>query len=79
MKPEKIRQHLDSMAEKWPSSLVSRNKIAAFTGGLITPGRIANLDSEGKGPEAFKVGRKVCYPVQPLIEWLSNRSGAVDD
>lgn len=67
--------HFQKMADHWPSSVVAREKISDFTGGLITPGRIANLDSQGQGPpNRFRVGRKVCYPVSDLTRWLSERA-----
>ena len=61
-----------SMADKWPSSIVWRGMIADFTGGIIQPPAIANLDSQGKGPPKIKIGRKIAYPVPGLIEWLKN-------
>lgn len=64
-----------AMADRWPSTVVARTEIRNFTGGLYSPGRLANLDSLGEGPrEKVRVGRKVCYPVTSLIEWLEERS-----
>ncbi len=61
-------------AAKWPSSFVARTKVRDFTGGLYSPGYLANQDSEGVGPKgAFKVGRQMCYPVESLTEWLVKR------
>lgn len=70
-----LKQYYNSLAEKWKSAIVAREKIGEFTGGTISPGRIANLDCVGQGPrERIRIGRKVCYPVQPLIDWLIQRS-----
>lgn len=67
--------HFQRMAERWPSSLVARDRISDFTGGLISPGRMANLDSQGAGPRnRIRVGRKVAYPVTDLVEWLTQRA-----
>ena len=67
--------HFKRLAEKWPSTFVARDRISDFTGGLISPGRVANLDSQGEGPpNRFRVGRKVCYPVYDLTEWLKERA-----
>jgi len=67
--------HFKRLAEKWPSTFVARDRISEFTGGLVSPGRIANLDSQGEGPpNRFRVGRKVCYPVSGLTEWLQARA-----
>lgn len=67
-----------SMAEKWPSSMVSRSEIKKFTGGIMSEKYIANLDSAGLGPAGrVRVGRKVAYPVAELIAWLEARSSAI--
>lgn len=69
---------LSHLATKWPSSVVTRNKIEEFSGGLIKPGRLANLDCKGQGPAGrLRIGRKVCYPVSNVIEWLENRASSL--
>ena len=74
----KIKSHLQGLADKWPSTIVSRDHVGQFTGGLISSGRMANLDCIGEGPaERIRIGRKIAYPVGPYIEWLSNRVQAV--
>jgi hypothetical protein len=70
-------KHFKSLAKKWPSAFIAREKINEFTGGLISSGYIANLDCRGEGPETIKIGRKVCYPLEPFIEWLKSRVGLV--
>jgi hypothetical protein len=67
-----------SMADKWPSSIVSRTEIQNFTGGVMSEKYIANLDSAGKGPAGrVRMGRKIAYPVDLLCDWLEGRSSAV--
>ncbi len=74
-----IKVTLRSLAEKWPSDIVARTEVKAFTGGTISEKYMANLDCQGAGPEGrFKVGRKVAYPVASLIKWLENRSQVVE-
>lgn len=69
---------LQKLAERWPSSLVARTEIKNFTGGIISERYIANLDSQGLGIEGrFRVGRKVCYPVDAVIEFLEQRAEAI--
>lgn len=65
-----------SMAEKWPSTFVARSAVSQFTGGLISPRYLANLDSQGKGPKGrIRLrDRKVGYPVKELIAWLEERA-----
>lgn len=58
-------------ATKWPTSFVARTKIREFTGGLYSPGHLANCDSAGTGPKGvFRIGRQNCYPVDSLADWL---------
>ncbi len=62
------------LKEKWPSAIVARTEIAAFTGGVLSEKYCANLDCQGLGPKRIKVGNRVCYPIDSLIEWLEGRS-----
>jgi hypothetical protein len=63
------------LADRWPSAWVSRQEIGTFTGGVISEKYAANLDSRGLGIKGrIRVGRKVCYPVSNLIEWLESRA-----
>ena len=79
-KPEQnpeLQKFFEDLAKKWPSSVVARDQILSFSGGTISPGRMANLDCIGEGPQRFRIGRKVCYPVSSLITWLSERASTI--
>jgi hypothetical protein len=66
------------LAENWPSGIVARTEFEKFSGGIYSRKYLANCDSKGIGPEGrFRVGRKICYPVQQLVEWLESRAQAV--
>ena len=66
------------MADHWPSPFVARQEVERFTGGIVNPKYIANLDSQGLGPEGrIRVGRKIAYPVIEFIKWLEERSEVV--
>lgn len=69
-----LQAYFDELAEKWPSSFVARDQVETFTGGIISSGRMANLDCLGEGPPSFRSGRKRVYPVKPYLEWLLARS-----
>jgi len=69
---------LSSMARKWPSSFIAREKVGEFTGGILNPRTMANLDCKGEGPKRIRIGRKIAYDVKELCEWLSNRSEIVE-
>lgn len=63
------------LAESWPSPIVARQSISEFTGGLVNPRTLANLDCKGEGPAGrFKVKRKVGYPAAEVVAWLENRT-----
>mgnify|MGYP000871104898 CR=1 FL=1 len=77
-KENDFSNHLEAMASKWPSAWVARTKITQFTGGLIGEKYLANLDSQGLGPEGrFRIGRKIAYPVPCILKWLQGRYGAI--
>lgn len=70
-----LNEHFSLMKKAWPSTLVARSEVARFSGGIISPPYIANLDSKGEGPaERIRVGRKIAYPVDALVNWLKGRS-----
>ena len=61
------------MVDRWESAIVARTEIGRFSGGVLTPKYMANLDAEGRGPERVVCGRKVAYPLQELVEWMRKR------
>lgn len=64
----------DFFAKQWKSPIVLRSNVDIFSGGLLHPRTMANLDSLGQGPcQRIKYGRKVAYPVDVLVEWISKR------
>ncbi len=78
-KNSEVRNHFNELLQKWPSSFVARDKVPEFTGGCISSGRMANLDCLGEGPsQRIRIGRKVCYPVGPFVDWLIERSVALN-
>lgn len=73
--PETRFVDFSGMAEKWPSTHVSRKEVGKFTGGLLNPRTLANLDSLGQGPKKkIRLGNKlIAYPVDVFINWLNER------
>ncbi len=70
-----VANPFDEMASRWPSTVVARNKIGEFTGGLISPGTMANFDCKGEGPEErVMIGRNSGYTVRSFVPWLKERS-----
>lgn len=55
--------------------IIARSEVPRLLGGLISSGRLANLDSEGSGPPKVRLGRKIGYPRGPFVAWMRSRSG----
>jgi hypothetical protein len=65
----------EKLAEKWPSTLVARQRVREFSGGALSPKLLANLDCEGRGPAGrMMVGRQIVYPVDALIDFMKHRT-----
>jgi hypothetical protein len=74
-----ISNTIKTLLDRWPSAIVARSEVRTFTGGAISPGYLANLDSAGAGPPgAFRIGSKVCYPAERLAEWIENRAQPIE-
>jgi hypothetical protein len=72
---------LSSLKDRWPSSFVARDRVSEFSGGILHPRTMANLDALHLGPKGrIRInGKKCAYPVDELIQWLEERSKLVDD
>lgn len=66
------QDQIDFLEQTLPP-IIARVEIPRYAPGLISVGRLANLDSEGKGPRTIKIGRKVGYTRRDLIEWISRQ------
>ena len=54
--------------------MISRDHVEELLGGVISSKTLANLDSLGEGPKRMRVGRKVAYLTEDLLEWLELRT-----
>ena len=61
--------------EKTLPPILSRTEVPKLTGGLVSAGRLANLDSLGQGPRKITLGRKVGYTRADFIAWMRSRGG----
>ena len=74
MKPKKVYD-LSVLKAYWPSPFVERQQVAKFSGGILHPRTMSNLDSRGTGcPGRIRIGKKVAYPIDSLIKWMEMRS-----
>ena len=63
---------LASYLDKLPP-MISRKKVAYFTGGAFSPKKLANDDSLSKGPLVRqKIGETVVYPTPYLLAYLES-------
>ena len=70
---------LSELAKNWPAPIVSRGEVGTFSGGLLHPRTLANIDAKGLGPKGrIRVGRRVGYRVDALIEWMEARAESLD-
>lgn len=54
--------------------VLTRKQVAEHLSDFISVKYLANLDSEGKGPKAYRFGRrKVIYERDDLLAWLDAR------
>jgi hypothetical protein len=70
-----MRNHMD-LSDLIPilPPVISRDHVERLLGGIISSKSLANLDSLGEGPKRMRVGRKVAYRTEDLLEWLSFRT-----
>ncbi len=74
-----MRADLSELKKRWPSSIVARTEIRTFSGGTLSEKYMANMDSQGEGPAGrIKIGKKVAYYVDSLVDWLEKRSSTED-
>jgi predicted DNA-binding transcriptional regulator AlpA len=64
---------LSNLIPKLPP-IISRDHVEELLGGVISSKTLANLDSLGEGPKRMRVGRKVAYLTEDLLEWLASRA-----
>ena len=70
-----LNEHFLLLKRNWPSTLVVRSEVGRFSGGVVTSNYIANMDCRGLGPaERIRIGRKIAYPVDALVDWLKEKS-----
>jgi hypothetical protein len=65
----------EAMVKAWGNPIVPRCKVGEFSGGLLNPRTLANLDCLGTGPEGpIRIGSKIVYRTEELARWLEGRS-----
>ena len=67
------KQSLENLSNALPP-IISRDHVEKYLGGVISKKTLANLDSEGRGPKRMRIGRKIAYLTEDLLEWLSLRA-----
>jgi predicted DNA-binding transcriptional regulator AlpA len=65
--------NLSELNSKLPP-IISRDHVEKLLGGIISSKRLANLDSLGEGPKRMRIGRKIAYLTEDLLEWIESRT-----
>lgn len=65
---------LELLKMNWGAPIVARSEVKKFSGGLLHPRTMANLDSKGLGPQKIHIGGRVAYDVDLLIAWMEQRT-----
>jgi hypothetical protein len=70
---------MSGLAKAWNSPYVARKQVAKFSGGILHPRTMANLDSLGQGPRGrIRMGRAIAYPTSELVAWMQERTELVE-
>jgi len=66
---------MKALIENWPSPIVPRHKFYEFSGGLLKPKTMANIDSskEDEGPPRLSNRKQVMYLTEDAAVWLVKR------
>jgi hypothetical protein len=66
---------LDSLADKWPSSVVARAELHKLTGGILNGRTMANCEcrEDSDSIPRFRTGKKVFYQVVDVIDFLKRK------
>lgn len=73
--PNIDRNPFQELADRWECPFVARSAVEQFSGGMLHPRTMANLDSKGEGPEGkINMGRIVGYRTDGLVEWMWKRA-----
>ena len=67
---------LDSLTDKWPSTVVSRAELHKFSGGILNGRTMANREcrEDSDSIPRFRAGKKVFYQVQDVVEFLKRET-----
>lgn len=69
---------IEVLREKLPD-FFPRSRVEELTNGLLSQGRMYNLDRANKGPRAHRMGRQVCYMRDEFVDWLINHYRGMSD
>lgn len=64
----------DQLVTEWGCPIVARSEVRRFSGGLLNPRTLANLDVRNEIPGKFRVGNRVVYQTAQLAGWMRERS-----
>jgi hypothetical protein len=57
--------------------LIGRSAIDDYFPGVLYGKTLANLAAQGRGPRAYKIGRRVYYKYDDLMQWIEANSDPI--
>jgi hypothetical protein len=57
--------------------LIGRSAMEDYFPGVLYGKTLANLASQGRGPRAYKIGRRVYYKSEDLMQWIEANSAPI--
>ena len=69
---------IESLRKELPP-VFTRRVASQMTGGFLSIGALANLDSKGQGPVSAKAGKRILYEKEAFLEWLATRLEKFND
>jgi len=69
-------QVLDSLADKWPSTVVSRAELHKFSGGILNGRTMANRECREDSDRipCFRMKKTVFYTVSDVIDYIKRNT-----
>lgn len=68
----------EELREYCADNFVTRKELCKITGGFLPPGTLAQLDTKGIGIPSHKLGQKIVYQLDDVIEWLKSNTTLIN-
>jgi hypothetical protein len=66
-----IRTLIETLRKELPPTF-ARQSVKRWLNGYLSPGHLANLNSQGGGPRFIYVGKRAVYERNDFLEWFES-------